>query len=88
MAKLARLNFPEEELSKYAKKAEAVIAYIEKLSELDTEGVDPTSHVVDKEAKSQPLREDGVKRWEKPDDIIGDAPEVEGPFVQVPRVIE
>jgi aspartyl-tRNA(Asn)/glutamyl-tRNA(Gln) amidotransferase subunit C len=88
MAKLSKLTFPEKELDRYAKKAKAVIEYIERLNELETEGVDATSHVVEKEAKSQPLRKDEVKRWERSDEIIGDAPEVEGPFVQVPKVIE
>lgn len=88
MAKLAKLTFPEVELSRYTKKAEAVLKYIEKLNELDIKGVDPTSHAVDKDVTLQPLRKDQVERWQMPGEIVGDAPEVEGPFVQVPRVIE
>ena len=88
MAKLAKLAFPQKDLARYTEKAKAVLAYVEKLNELDTEGVNPTSHAVEIEKAKQPLRGDEVARWKDPDEIIKQATAVEGEFVQVPKVIE
>ena len=90
MAHLARLNFPEAELARYTQKVEAVLSYVEKLNELDTTKVEPTSHAVDfvtREVQAT-LRPDEVRRFEHPDAIVADAPEKDGLYVQVPRVIE
>jgi len=83
MAKLAKLSFPEQDLDKYAAKAQAVLTYVEKLNELDTEGITPTFHAVENDSGSdRPLREDQVVRWRGSDEIINSG------FVRVPKVIE
>ncbi len=90
MAHLARLNFPEAELVRYTKKVEAVLSYVEKLNELDTAKVEPTSHAVevDTRAVQATLRSDELRPFSHPELIVADAPEKDGVYVQVPRVIE
>lgn len=43
VAKLAKLSLPKEDIKKYKEQLSEVISYVEELSEVDTEGVDPTS---------------------------------------------
>ena len=90
MAHLARLKFPETELVRYTQKVEAILSYIEKLNELDTSKVEPTSHAVEVDTRDvqATLRPDVVRQFERPEEIIADAPEKDGLYVQVPRVIE
>lgn len=47
VAKLARLALSDEEVDRMSRELSAVLDHIEKVSELDLEGVPPTSHVVD-----------------------------------------
>jgi len=47
VARLARLALSEEEVARMSRELSAVLGHIEKISELDLDGVPPTSHVVD-----------------------------------------
>ena len=85
VAELARLEFGEEELEKFTEQLGNILEYIERLSELDTKGVEPTSHVLD---ISTPLREDRVEEWITPEQVLGNAPQREDDFFAVPKVIE
>lgn len=85
VAELARLEFGEEELEKFTGQLGNILEYIEKLSELDTDGVEPTSHVLD---ISTPLREDRVEEWITVEEALQNAPEREDDFFAVPKVIE
>lgn len=85
VAELARLEFGEEELEKFTEQLGNILTYIERLNELDTEGVEPTSHVLD---IPTPLREDVVEDWLSPGQALENAPEEEDGFFVVPRVIE
>lgn len=44
IAELANLSLSSEEVEKYMKQLEDTITYVENLNELDTKGVEPTSH--------------------------------------------
>lgn len=85
VAELARLEFGEEEIQKFTDQLGNILEYIEKLSELDTTGVEPTSHVLD---ISTPLREDRVEEWITPEEALQNAPEREDDFFTVPKVID
>lgn len=85
MAGLAKLKFREEDTSVFASKFQAVLSYVKKLEELNTDQVDPTSHVVDFEAI---LREDKILPSLYSGEILAAAPERDGGFVQVPKVID
>lgn len=85
MASLARLRFDPEKLGDFAHKAEAVLSYIDQLSELDTSGIEPTSHAAD---FTTSLRKDTAVDSGIQDDILESAPAKDGTFVLVPRVLE
>lgn len=85
VAELARLEFGEEELEKFTGQLGNILGYIEKLSELNTEGVEPTSHVLD---IPTPLREDRVEKWLTHEEALQNAPEREEDFFAVPKVID
>ena len=54
VARLARLRLDESEIDKMARELSSVLDHIEKISELDLDGVEPTSHVVDVENVLRP----------------------------------
>jgi aspartyl-tRNA(Asn)/glutamyl-tRNA(Gln) amidotransferase subunit C len=85
LEKLARLQLSETERSNIRRELESVLAMVEKLEEVDTRGVEPLLHIVERE---QSLREDVVENQLSGDDALSNAPEKESPFFKVPKVIE
>jgi len=85
VAELARLEVTEEETKIFTEQLGNILEYIEKLNELDTDNVEPTSHVLD---ISTPLREDKVVKWLSIEEVLQNAPESEDNFFVVPQVIE
>ncbi|TFG77252.1 MAG: Asp-tRNA(Asn)/Glu-tRNA(Gln) amidotransferase subunit GatC [Thermodesulfobacteriales bacterium] len=85
VAELARLEVTEEETAIFTEQLGNILEYIEKLNELDTDNVEPTSHVLD---ISTPLREDKVVKWLSIEEVLQNAPESEDNFFVVPQVIE
>ncbi len=85
VAELARLEATEEETEIFTEQLGNILEYIEKLNELDTDNVEPTSHVLD---ISTPLREDKVVKWLSIEEVLQNAPESEDNFFVVPQVIE
>jgi len=85
VAELARLEFKEQELEKFTEQLGNILEYIEQLNELNTDNVEPTSHVLD---ISTPLREDKVIEWLSTQEVLKNAPESEDDFFVVPQVIE
>ena len=63
----------------------AILGYVEQLSELATDGVEPTSHVT---PLATPLREDGVTPSLDPELAVANAPSHEGTAFTVPAVLE
>lgn len=84
-AELARLEFNEEELEKFTHQLGDILEYIEDLNELDTQNVEPTSHVLE---LSTPLRKDKVEQLITAEEALQNAPEREDDFFVVPKVIE
>ena len=84
-AELAKLEFPKKDLARLAQKARVVIAYVEQLSELATEGIEPTSHAMEIGAG---LREDAVMPSDYAERIMDQAPARDEHFIQIPKVIE
>src|SRR5690242_7866398 len=78
VARLARLRLDDEELDRMAAELSHVLDHIEKIRELDLDGVPPTSHVVDLPA---PLRADDPRPCLDRDVVLHSAPEpVDGGF--------
>ncbi len=85
IAKLAKLKFSETELQKLAGELDEILAYIEKLNELDTKNVEPLSHPI---MISNVMREDIVAPSLPPEMAVKNAPESQGTFFKVPKVIK
>ncbi|KAF9125120.1 hypothetical protein BGX30_000595 [Mortierella sp. GBA39] len=74
VAKLARLNFTPEEEQMLTEQLNAILQYAEKLNELDTDGVEPTTHVLH---LSNVMREDEAKDSLPIEKVMANAPEEE-----------
>jgi aspartyl-tRNA(Asn)/glutamyl-tRNA(Gln) amidotransferase subunit C len=85
MAVLARLELSEEEEAAFAEQLGHILRYFEKLTELDTEKVEPTAHVV---PIAEAYRDDVVTNPAAPEELRANAPERDGDFFKVPKIIE
>jgi aspartyl-tRNA(Asn)/glutamyl-tRNA(Gln) amidotransferase subunit C len=85
VAKLARLAVPEARLESMAEELTAIMAWIEQLNEVDTNGVEPMTSCV---AVKLPMREDVVADGGQPDKVLANAPRQAGNFFVVPKVVE
>ncbi len=85
VAKLARLALRNEEIETLTDQLSNILTYVEKLNELDTKNVDPTSHVL---PIKNVLREDEVKKSLGRDKALGNTPDRTEEFFRVPKVIE
>ena len=85
VAKLARINEPEERLEPLAKELNAILAWIEQLGEVDTDGVEPMTSAV---VTPLPMREDVVTDGGDPSKVLANAPRRAGNFFVVPKVVE
>lgn len=84
-AELARLEFDDETLSKFTRQLGDILVHIDDLAELDTENVEPTSHVLE---LSIPSRKDQVNQIITTEEALSNAPSKENDFFTVPKVIE
>lgn len=85
VARLARLEMSEEEKETFTRQFDSILSYMDKLNQLDTEGIEPTSHVL---PLSNVFREDEVKPSLPRDEALANAPDPKDGFFRVPRVIE
>jgi aspartyl-tRNA(Asn)/glutamyl-tRNA(Gln) amidotransferase subunit C len=85
VAMLARLDFDPSEKADMARQLSRIVEYVEKLNELDTEDVSPTAHAV---PLRNVLRDDEVSPPLDREDALLNAPDREGGFFRVPRVLE
>jgi len=84
VASLARLTFTEEEKKLYAQQLSTILHYIDKLNELDTKDIEPTSHAI---RLKNVFRDDRTKKSISQDRSLSNAPQKDkGSFV-VPKVI-
>lgn len=87
-SKLACLNFSEKELKSLTSKFQAVLSYVSELDKLDVKNITPMSHAIEVNGGKSNLREDCVLKFGAVDEILKSAPELNGVFVQVPKVID
>ena len=85
VARLTRLALSEEELERMRVELNSILAHLDTLRLLDTEGVEPTSHAVD---VVNVMREDEVEPCFPQDAMLANAPDRSGEFFRVPRIIE
>ena len=85
IARLARIAVPEAELRPLAGELSHILEWIEQLNELDTSDVPPMTSVV---AMRLAWREDQVTDGGRPEDILRNAPDRQGDYFVVPKVVE
>jgi aspartyl-tRNA(Asn)/glutamyl-tRNA(Gln) amidotransferase subunit C len=85
VANLARIREPDDRLEPLAQELSAILAWIEQLNEVDTDGVEAMTSVV---AAKLPMREDVVTDGDCVDKILANAPKTTGGFFIVPKVVE
>src|SRR5687768_1219732 len=84
LAKLSHLSFNEEERKEIKADLQEMISFIEKLKEVNTEGIPPLLHM---SSNVNILREDVVRGSLSREEALKHAPETDGTFFKVPKVI-
>lgn len=85
LSKLARLALSEEEKTTFEGQIEGILGYVDKLNELDTSNVEPTSHVL---SLSNVDREDIIRPCLVREEALMNAPDATEKFYRVPKIIE
>jgi aspartyl-tRNA(Asn)/glutamyl-tRNA(Gln) amidotransferase subunit C len=85
VARLARFELSAEEETSLQANMSEILAYVDKLNELDTADVEPTTQVGE---AGTPMRDDQVTNQPAPEDMLRNAPSRVDNFFKVPRIIE
>ena len=85
IAHLARIGVKDSEISHLQGELNAMLAFVEQLSEVDVTGVEPMTSVTPMEMKKRP---DVVNDGEIADEVVANAPETRDHFFLVPKVVE
>ena len=85
VADLSRIELKQQELEKLSKQLESILDFIDKLKELDVKEVSPTSHIL---PISNIFREDINRDSLTQEQTFSNAPDRQGDFFGVPKVIE
>lgn len=85
VARLARIAEPEDRLESLARELSGIMAWIEQLNEVDTDGVEPMTSAVE---QALPMREDVVTEGGDPAKVLANAPKAARGFYVVPKVVE
>ncbi|MEO6581735.1 MAG: Asp-tRNA(Asn)/Glu-tRNA(Gln) amidotransferase subunit GatC [Sphingomicrobium sp.] len=85
IAKLARIAMSDAEIEALVPELNNILGWIEQLAEVNTDGVEPLTAVIDQELR---LRDDAVTDGDCRDAVLANAPGAEHGFFAVPKVIE
>lgn len=84
VAHLARLDLTADEEKTFTSQLGDILDYIEQLKELDTDDVKPTARAID---VSNVTRTDTLETWTDKESILDCAPDKEGEFFKVPKIM-
>ena len=84
VAKLARLNLPEDKITTYTEQLESILGYVSQLEQVDTTGVPETTRAVE---VTNVTRQDDVNLTPIREEILNQAPQREGDFFRVPKIL-
>ncbi len=84
VAELARLELPESQIATYTTQLERILDYVGHLQQVDTEGVPPTTRAVEVVNVTRP---DTVETTDSREDLLNLAPQREGDFYRVPKIL-
>lgn len=85
VARLSRIAVEDARLDTLAGELNGILGWIDQLNEVDVEGVEPMTSVVE---LALPMREDTVTDGDKPDQVLANAPKSEDGFYVVPKAVE
>jgi aspartyl-tRNA(Asn)/glutamyl-tRNA(Gln) amidotransferase subunit C len=85
IAHLARIAVTDAEVPHLQGELNAMLAFVEQLSEVNVDGVEPMTSVTPMEMKKRP---DVITDGEIADEVVANAPETQGHFFLVPKVVE
>jgi len=85
IARLARIGMSDSEIEALVPELNNILGWVEQLGEVDTDGVEPLTAVIDQKLR---LREDVVDDGNIRDKVLANAPEAQHGFFAVPKVIE
>ena len=85
VARLARINLSADELEQFSNQLSDILNYVDQLSELNTEGVEPTTHPL---KISNVFRQDQIGQSLSNEQALANAPRKHGDFFAVPKVLE
>ena len=85
VAKLSRLDLTDSEVEEFTGQLSAILEYVEKMNELDTENVEPLAHCL---PVSNVFREDSVKESLGTENTLANAPQRDGKFFKVPKILD
>jgi len=88
VAALASLELTTGERERMLRDLTQILGYIDQLNEVDTSGVIPMAHAGQLRPKSEALRDDEVRPSLPREDALRNAPQTDGTYFQVPKVIE
>jgi aspartyl-tRNA(Asn)/glutamyl-tRNA(Gln) amidotransferase subunit C len=84
VAKLARLSVNDADLPRLARQLESILGYVNKINQVDTSGVEPLAHAL---PLHNVFREDVPGPALPLEKALQNAPDTDGPFFKVPKVI-
>lgn len=84
VAKLARLALTDAQLERHTGQLESILHYVAKITEADVTGVEPLAHAT---PLHNVLREDVVEPSLPLEKVLQNAPDTDGPFFKVPKII-
>lgn len=84
VAKLARLDLPEDKIATYTGQLERILDYVDHLQAVDTDGVPATTRAVE---VVNVTREDTVVATDVREQLLNEAPLREGDFFRVPKIL-
>lgn len=84
IAKLARLDLDQDKLERFAGQFSDILQYMDKLAEVDTTGVEP---MYSPSEHATVFREDVAVKTRERDQVLANAPEDDGSFFIVPKIV-
>jgi aspartyl-tRNA(Asn)/glutamyl-tRNA(Gln) amidotransferase subunit C len=85
VAKLARLDLTDAEVAEFAGQLSAILDYVARMNELNTEGVEPLAHCL---PISNVFRDDTIKESLGTEKTLANAPQRDESFFKVPKILE
>ena len=84
IARLALVELTSAEKEKFAKQMNGILEHFDKLAEVDVEGIEPTTHVMD---IKNVVREDDPKEGLSQEEALSNAHETDNGFIKAPRIV-